>query len=75
MDKEQEVSVFQGNEVMARMALLRLDSRGIHAEVIGFSLGGLAAIYGGSGTGQFEVVVLKKDAERSMAILNDEEEE
>ena len=75
MDKNKEVLVFQGIEVMARMALLRLDSHGIQAELIGFSLGGPAAIYGGSGTGMFNVIVLEKDAERAFAVLNEEVED
>ena len=75
MDRDQEVSVFQGNEMMARMALLRLDSHGIPAELIGFSLGGPAAIYGGGGTGVFNVVVLKKDVERAVTALNEEVED
>ena len=72
MDKNKEALVFQGIEVMARMAPLRLDSHGIQAELVGFSFGGPAAVYGGAGTGMFNVVVLEKDAERAFAVLNEE---
>jgi len=74
MDKNQEVSVFQGIEVMARMVVLRLDSHGIEAGLVGLSYGGPASHYLGGGDGLFDVVVLEKHAERALEILNEETE-
>ena len=73
MDPEHMAVAFEGNEVDARIAYLKLEDGGIQAELIASSIGGVPSVYVNDClSGNFKVAVLGRDLKKASAILSEE---